>query len=1383
MKKLLLVYPLVLLLFIITKVNAQTTTITTSYGFTNNANNGILFNVQNSNSYPIIITDISAYFYVGGSNTVEVDYNPTAINSSGGTWTQGNVGVGSSGWLAGYSRTFTPTASTVSSISNSTMSITIPAYSTYGICVAVNVASGIGYSSAISAGVTAFTDAGVSIVTGDNIAWSVAALPSPGSSYPRGFVGSISFIAGAPPTPPLAGFAYSILSDTAWLNSPYIFVNTSNNGINNYWDITGYSSTLNGTYTPYTPPSTNPRVCAARWNTCYLDTVNKNFIWKFTQPGYYKIKQKVTNIMMINGVFQTGVDSITKTIICAPPRRKPTASFFSANRQVGFTDQLFYYDLSTNGPTNWKWFLNPVYYGINTFAGYPIANSWYTSDSIQNPYIYAFDGGVFDVCLAAGNALGWDTLCRHNYLTVNNGYMMCNGSDSISTLPAGFVYDAGGPTSNYTGGTTGTCPAGFRIAACADSVKIDIDRFKLTLGDSLTIRVGSPTGTIIKRLGGLSLHDSLRHYTVPGGFVFLQMNASLTSPGDSGFAIHWNTVPASYSKPKASFTMTTNGPTTNGIPSVYKGYTSSYTNQSTGISMNYSWDTNGDGVYGTSVGGDSISLDPSCFFNTLGLYNICLKVYNCVGMDSVCKQIRVLPISLRPTADMTVNRTTGFTTDTFKFYDNSTNGAMTWLWTFNPANVAYLNNTTATSQNPVVFLNSALCYTVTLRACNSLGCDTKVIPCMVNVVGYNSPGTAYPIPAGSDVGISRVRLGTIDTTTDLQSPVYTQMNESQKTTLFKGVNYTLTTFRLTNNDPMTTRVWIDYNMNSYFTDTLETIINEVSQFKLSTSKTFRIPDNNRTGNTRMRVGITYDSTTLRPDWASLGCFEDYGINIGVDYVKPVLALIGPAVYKMQVGKHYTELGITATDNLEGNISSRYIRTGYLDTNTIGYYTLTYSVADLYGNLSVPVRRIVQVEINQTGPTIALIGSDTVKVGVKYNYTEQGATAADNLGRNISNLITISGNVNTNVLGTYPLTYIITDAFGFIASKTRTVMVVDTTKPVISSIVNGRIGTDTVRCQIGKSFYVQNALTINDNYWSGLQLIQTGTINVNVKGYYTLLFNTTDGSGNLAKTFRLIVKVDNTIYPTITLNGDDDMIVDVNTSWKANDPGVSFSSDYYAYGTLTYSQSTDPNMSKLGTYLINYCVTDPSNNVSCITRTVHVVDRIAPVISLLGDDPLVLTRYQKYVDPGQTISDNYWTETVLNTSTFFSRDESKVRNDLPGIYYVRYNVTDPSGNVATQVVRTVRVVDRFSGINSLNANEKMKIYPNPNNGKFTIDIENSSSIQTIKVYSIIGSLVQEISVNKNSKTVNIDMTGEVEGIYIVKLESTDGNFTQKINIAK
>ena len=59
--------------------------------------------------------------------------------------------------------------------------------------------------------------------------------------------------------PPLAGFAYNIAMDTAWTNSPYIFVNTSNNSTHSYWDIIGYSPTLNGTYAAFNPPATNPR--------------------------------------------------------------------------------------------------------------------------------------------------------------------------------------------------------------------------------------------------------------------------------------------------------------------------------------------------------------------------------------------------------------------------------------------------------------------------------------------------------------------------------------------------------------------------------------------------------------------------------------------------------------------------------------------------------------------------------------------------------------------------------------------------------------------------------------------------------------------------------------------------------------------------------------------------------------------------------------------------------------------------------------------------------------------------------------------------------------------------------------------------------------------
>jgi hypothetical protein len=250
-------------------------------------------------------------------------------------------------------------------------------------------------------------------------------------------------------------------------------------------------------------------------------------------------------------------------------------------------------------------------------------------------------------------------------------------------------------------------------------------------------------------------------------------------------------------------------------------------------------------------------------------------------------------------------------------------------------------------------------------------------------------------------------------------------------------------------------------------------------------------------------------------------------------------------------------------------------------------------------------------------------------------------------------------------------------------------------------------------------------------------------------------------------------------PVVSLIGSSDMTVDVNTTYA--EPGLNYSSDYYSYGSLVLTNVSNLDMTKLGTYSIVYTITDPSNNKTSITRVIHVVDRIAPVITLIGDDPYILPRYQAYVDQGIMLSDNYYTEAQLKP--LMVADYSKVRNDLPGLYYVSFNVTDPSGNVANNLVRSVRVIDMFMGVNNIKTNGQLKIYPNPSNGKFTIDLENGTVAQTVKVYSIIGSLVQEIAVNKNSKSIDVDMTGLNEGIYIVKVEGDGKTFTHKINIVK
>ncbi|MFN5886238.1 MAG: hypothetical protein ACK445_12955, partial [Bacteroidota bacterium] len=45
-----------------------------------------------------------------------------------------------------------------------------------------------------------------------------------------------------PQVPALASFVYNPSIDTAWIQSPYTFVNTSNNLVRSYWDVVSYSS-------------------------------------------------------------------------------------------------------------------------------------------------------------------------------------------------------------------------------------------------------------------------------------------------------------------------------------------------------------------------------------------------------------------------------------------------------------------------------------------------------------------------------------------------------------------------------------------------------------------------------------------------------------------------------------------------------------------------------------------------------------------------------------------------------------------------------------------------------------------------------------------------------------------------------------------------------------------------------------------------------------------------------------------------------------------------------------------------------------------------------------------------------------------------------------
>ena len=159
-----------------------------------------------------------------------------------------------------------------------------------------------------------------------------------------------------------------------------------------------------------------------------------------------------------------------------------------------------------------------------------------------------------------------------------------------------------------------------------------------------------------------------------------------------------------------------------------------------------------------------------------------------------------------------------------------------------------------------------------------------------------------------------------------------------------------------------------------------------------------------------------------------------------DTIAPVISLIGDATITIEFGTVFTDLGATATDNIDGEITSSITTLGTVDSSIAGTYTIIYSVMDS-GDNSASVTRITIVNTppDTTAPVIALTGS-TINLYVGGTFTDPGATASDNEDGNLTSSIITSGSVDTSTIGTYSITYSVSDAAGNSALVTRSVTI-------------------------------------------------------------------------------------------------------------------------------------------------------------------------------------------------------------------------------------------------------------------------------------------------------------------------------------------------------
>jgi hypothetical protein len=241
------------------------------------------------------------------------------------------------------------------------------------------------------------------------------------------------------------------------------------------------------------------------------------------------------------------------------------------------------------------------------------------------------------------------------------------------------------------------------------------------------------------------------------------------------------------------------------------------------------------------------------------------------------------------------------------------------------------------------------------------------------------------------------------------------------------------------------------------------------------------------------------------------------------------------------------------------------------------------------------------QADNSPPIIQLSGSASMSLNQGDIYNEPGAVVSDNVDIGLDSIIT--GNVNTNVPGTYTIKYNATDNAGNRAvEKTRTVTVrpsnVDSVKPVIR--LNG---DSTITLEV-KSTFNDPLATVSDNKDINVNLITSGVVNTGVVGTYTLRYNAIDNAGNRADEVIRTVRIVDTIKPVVTLIGSSTIRVKVGETYT--EPGMNVSDNYDSANQIQQTITGSVNISTIGTYTLTYTARDSSGNISLpVSRTIIV----------------------------------------------------------------------------------------------------------------------------------------------------------------------------------
>lgn len=249
-----------------------------------------------------------------------------------------------------------------------------------------------------------------------------------------------------------------------------------------------------------------------------------------------------------------------------------------------------------------------------------------------------------------------------------------------------------------------------------------------------------------------------------------------------------------------------------------------------------------------------------------------------------------------------------------------------------------------------------------------------------------------------------------------------------------------------------------------------------------------------------------------------------------DLTPPEITLNGKNPDSIKVNGSWKDPGYTATDNVDGIITTNVKVTRNIDSSKAGTYLVTYRVSDKAGNSTTKSRTVIVGDGGNGGgdvtpPVVVLNGKAFDTVQLNSTYTDPGVkSATDDVDGDLKSKVVITGTVDSKTAGTYTITYSATDKAGNTGSATRKVTVIngatkDTIKPVIT--IKGK-NPDTVLLNSGA--YTDPGATATDNKDGdiSLNIKTTGTVDATKAGKDTITYSVSDAANNSAKAIRVVV---------------------------------------------------------------------------------------------------------------------------------------------------------------------------------------------------------------------------------------------------------------------